>query len=638
MGSVHAQFPFTSAQLDALDLLSTPLWLFDLDSLRMEWANKAALELWDADSLATLRARNFGDVTESTRIRLESYREGIAQGRSYHERWTFYPKGRPVVVDCRCGGTGLPGAEALMLVEAKPVVSGEADRDALRMVEALRHTSVMISLYRPDGTAVLRNPAGIRVFGLPDPDADVPGNTIWSHFVDQSEAERLKQVLAAGGVYSAEVEQNTLLGRCWFDFNARMTTDPVSGNQLILINGTDISRRRNAEELRAKAVIEAENAAQSRSRFLANVSHELRTPMNGVIGMTNLLLGTALSEEQHHFVDIIRSSGESLLTLINDILEFSKIDAGRLELVESPYDFVATACAVINIAGGMLSGKPVTICSELSPELPQLMLGDGNRMKQILLNLLSNAAKFTMTGTVTLRAMVVGEGARRLRVEVQDSGIGIASADQARLFRSFSQIDNKDTRAFRGTGLGLAICRELLLMMKGSIGVDSELGKGSLFWFEVPLRIAAPENNTTTPATSAPMQTVVGDARHSLSVLLVEDNPINQRVATLMLGKLGHDVSVAADGNSAISMAAARRFDIIFMDVQLPDIDGYTATAAIRQSGGSSTNVPIIALTANAMAGDERQCLAAGMDGYLSKPVTMAQFAAELARIKSDPG
>ena len=612
-------------RLDALNYLSAPVWLFDVEHFAMRWANSAAVQLWNAESLDDLLARDFGNVTESTRIRLQSYLDGFSQGKTYVERWTFYPKGAPLQVVCHCNKSPFPESPGLMLVEAVPV-STDGDRDSLRMVEALRHTQVMISLYSMDGTPVLRNPASIKMYGA----VGSPGDSLWAHFNDAQELARLQTSLRAKQVYSAELEQNTLHGKRWLGVDARVATDPVTGEELILINKIDISRRRAAEEMRGKAIMEAENANRARSRFLAIVSHELRTPMNGVIGMTSLLLGTELDNEQRHFVETIQSSGESLLNVINDILDYSKIDAGQLELHEQPYDLVSTLRSVVDIVSGALGNKPLRIHSEFGAGLPESQLGDANRIKQILLNLVSNAVKFTPTGSVTISVRLT-ENKQRVRVEVRDTGIGIAETDQSKLFRSFSQVDSRDSRAFSGTGLGLAISKQLVTMMHGTIGLQSRPGEGSVFWFELPLKNAKASAIETAPVlASTPVATAA--ATQALNILLVEDNVVNQRVAVYMLGKLGHKVDVADDGRKAIDAANAKHYNLIFMDVQLPEVDGYGATGAIRASGGPNVSTPIVALTANAMEGDERQCLAAGMDGYLSKPLVSAHFVAALAR------
>lgn len=624
---MNSELSTLHARLGVLDLLSPPVWLFDIENFSMLWANKAAVKLWNAESLADLLSRDFGQVSESTRIRLHSYREGFTQGKTFVERWTFYPKGTPMIVECRCSKSPLPDYPNCMLCEASLVTTSDSERDALRMIEALRHTQVMISLYTMDGKPVLFNPASIKMFG---PVGDNAGS-LWSHFADPQIASHMQSMLREKQVYSGEFEANTVHGKCWIGVDARVTTDPVTGEDLILLNKIDISSRRSAEEMRGRALLEAENANRARSRFLANVSHELRTPMNGVIGMTSLLLGTPLNMEQRHFIETIQSSGESLLNVINDILDFSKIDAGLLQLCEEPYDPVATVDSVVNIVGGTLGEKQLRLTSVFGPGLPERLLGDASRIKQILLNLVSNAVKFTPSGTVTIRVLLADNAGSRLRIEIQDTGIGISEADQSKLFISFSQVDSRDSRPFSGTGLGLAISRQLVTMMRGDIGVQSRLGEGSLFWFELPLNKVTQGTSEDELASATPATRNNAFAQ-SLRVLLVEDNVINQRVASIMLRKLGHQVDIIDDGRKAINAANSQRYDIIFMDVQLPEIDGYAATTAIRASGGPNASTPIVALTANAMAGDDKLCLAAGMDGYLSKPVLLPQLAEAIAR------
>ncbi|OPY83088.1 MAG: Sensory/regulatory protein RpfC [Syntrophorhabdus sp. PtaU1.Bin153] len=411
------------------------------------------------------------------------------------------------------------------------------------------------------------------------------------------------------------------------------------------------------EELKA-AKEAAEAASLAKSQFLANMSHEIRTPMNGILGMIDLLLETVLTEKQRRFAETAHGSAEALLRILNDILDFSKIEAGKVKIEETAFDIRTVVADVTAIFADQARKKTIELAKSIDRDVPTACLGDLVRLRQVLTNLVSNAVKFTSCGKVIVRVRKFGEGDRvaALQFEVTDTGIGIAPAQVNAVFDAFSQADGSTTRKFGGTGLGLTISRQLIEMMGGAIGVESEPGKGSTFWFTLPFKPPPDHSSTARPALGTHRDDGVRDVRPRLpvpdcNVLLAEDNPVNQEVTRGMLENLGCTVTVASDGREACDALLKAWYDLVFMDCQMPEMDGYEATRAIRgyemsgigsageneacHQGGIRTRnarIPIIALTAHAMDGDRELCLAAGMDDYLSKPFRQDQLADILIR------
>ena len=424
----------------------------------------------------------------------------------------------------------------------------------------------------------------------------------------------------------------------------------------------DVTAQKEAEAELVRDKQAAEAAAQANSDLLATTSHEIRTLMNGVTGMTNLLLGTDLDDEQRDFVDTVQSSSDALLTVINDVLDFSKAEAGLLALEDRPCDVRQVAREGLSMVGQQASAKGVALACEVGAGVPEAILGDSTRIQQVLSNLLSNAVKFTDEGSVRVRVQTETSGGDPfVAFEVEDTGVGIAADRLDAVFERFTQADESTARTHGGSGLGLAICRRLVEMMGGELGARSEPGVGSTFRFTVPARTAAAAEAPAAPpategdaawiarpAAEAPAPTPEAPAEvgrpdravvlptdamvPAARVLLAEDNPVNQKVALLTLRRLGYTPDVVSDGAQAVEAVRRHPYDVVLMDIMMPVMGGLEAARQIRAEPGPHPPPAIVALTANAMRGDRERCLEAGCDDYLSKPVAPRYLAATIEK------
>lgn len=730
-------------------------------------------------------------------------RSGRTPTETYRELWATIESGREWrgdVLNCRKGGEYYWAAMVIApIVSASGTITHfvalqEDITDRKAAIEALSASERRIRriletsnqgfwLIDRLGRTLDVNPKMCRLLELAR--EEILGKEIFA-FVDEKNAAVFRSQIAGrqqGRQAAYEVTIRSAGGEdvpCLFNATSMTDEDGVVIGSFALV--TDISeiKRTHAELQAAKDA--AEVASRAKSEFLATMSHEIRTPMNGVIGMTGLLLSTALSQQQRHYADTIRDSAEALLTIIDDILDFSKMEAGKLDLESAPFDLMALVEGAVDLLAPRAHGKGIEIGAHVVPEAQAFFQGDGGRVRQILLNLLGNAVKFTDRGGVSVHVSQLGGEAGPLRFEVRDTGIGIPDDALSKLFLSFSQVDASMARRYGGTGLGLAISKRLIEAMGGQIGVESRVGQGSLFWFEVPLprltlgrarishdlaaqlcrlRVLAVDDNESNreilqsilaswgvpceavgsgslalsrlresvgqkkpfdlvlldiqmpvmsgidalrrirqDANLRDLQVIVissvphaeiaieidplkpfgyihkpvrqsslfdaiagadtlalrpagpiadqpAKAEHNtitlgakpasadtgLRILVVEDSPVNQEVATGMLEFLGHQTDLANNGREAVEAAKRTTYDIIFMDIQMPEMDGYQATRAIRALPGKQGQVPIVAMTANAMKGDEEKCSLAGMDAYIPKPVEKRRLADAIATV-----
>ncbi|MBL8352990.1 MAG: response regulator [Burkholderiaceae bacterium] len=447
-----------------------------------------------------------------------------------------------------------------------------------------------------------------------------------------SEAERrawIEQRLADRYVTDRENEQHLPDGRIVSVVERRT----ASGGTVSVYR--DVTRARAAAEELERARLAAEAANEAKTRFLATMSHELRTPLNGVLGMNGLLLDTALDPRQRMYAETIRSSGEALLDIINDVLDMSRLEAGRMVLESVVFDPVALVGEVAALLSARATDKGITLTMADPPGMPARLVGDAGRIRQVLFNLIGNAVKFTQAGSVVVQSEHAARGDGRVdwTLRVRDTGIGIAPEVLPTLFERFTQADNSFSRRYGGSGLGLAISRELVELMGGEIGVASRLGEGSEFRVRLPLAVAP-----GTPATAEAAQAAAGtpgpalpSAPAGLRVLVVDDNRVSQLLLSAMLAQRGHFVDVVADGSEALRQVQQARYDLVLMDIQMPLMDGVSATCAIRALAGPAGRVPIVAVSAHVLPDQRAQYLAAGMNELLTKPIDASRLDAVLA-------
>ena len=493
-------------------------------------------------------------------------------------------------------------------------------RAATRVQALLDNASEAILAIDQDARLITFNKAAQRLFGYTA--EEVLGRHVshllhrWEDDLKRVQAYESACALGSDSGYEFETVGRRSSGEL-FDAEVSLSRLDFDGETIITGFWRDISARKADEAAIIAGRDAAEAANRAKSEFLATMSHEIRTPMNGVLGMAAALAGTALDDNQRRMLQVVIDSGQGLMTLLSDILDLSKIEAGRMSFETAPFDLPGSVQAVAQLFAETAGAKGLDMRVEIAPAAQGWFSGDPTRFRQVVQNLVSNAVKFTSAGgfRIGVDAEPLADGRREIRVEVEDSGVGVPPEAASRLFEKFSQADATTTRQFGGTGLGLAICRQLIEAQGGRIGFHAAPSGGSLFWFTLPLAPAqavasAPAEPTSTPEEARPLR-----------ILAAEDHPTNRFVLSALCAGQPIDLTFAEDGLSALEAARTHDFDLILMDVHMPVMDGLTATRAIRSLGGRRGAVPIVALTADAMPEHVAVCRAAGMNAHLSKPV-----------------
>jgi PAS domain S-box-containing protein len=560
----------------------------------------------------------------------EAYAPSLGKGGTY-----LWGKAAPLY-----GSSGdiIGVIESIRDITERKLAEKELRRSRRRYQEIFENS--ILGLYQsvPEGRYLSVNPAFARLFGYSSPeemieDVDDIGHQLYLRPEDRTRA--VKQITEEGYLEGFELEVQRRDGtKFWVSMNTRIVQDEGG----LHFDGTveDITKRKRAEDMLRTAKEVAEAATKSKSDFLANMSHEIRTPMNAVIGMTCLLLDEDLTARQREYVETIRSSGEALLDIINDILDISKIEGGMMEMEQQPLVLQRCIEESISLGAENAAEKGLEMKYKIEPDVPLVVLGDYARLRQILVNLVGNAVKFTEKGSISIvvSARKTNDNSYEIHFSVKDTGIGIAGDKADRLFQLFSQVDASTARRYGGTGLGLAISRKLVERMNGRIWVESQPGMGSTFHFTIQAQSTeiAPAEEYKSESCIKPVSSE--DQGSALRILLAEDNPINQRVALHMLAKIGLKADVACNGYEVLRALEGHNYDAILMDVQMPEMDGLETTKEIRKR--LSDGPRIIAMTAAAFKSDREMCIEAGMDDYIRKPVRIDELAAALRVCKGE--
>ncbi|MEH6666079.1 MAG: response regulator, partial [Brevundimonas sp.] len=545
----------------------------------------------------------------AVRARTDRLAEATAGGAVVTERWTFYPNGEPLTVQAAISAFRMPDGRAVLLFEAAPEETNEGER---RAVEALRHTSSIITLFDQEGRAVFSNPAAFRAYG--------PGETGFAARFAEPEAGARMLARAAAGEACADLRRvRTPAGERWHHMDARPVTDPATGAPGVLLNEQDVTPQIEAERA-ARTAEQRAGLAEARQRFLANMSHELRTPLNAILGFSAVLAAEIGDEGLRGQARGIGAAGEGLLGAVNDMILLAALDAGEVTLKTEPFEPARVVRAAADRFAHEAADKGLSLTVEADGAAA--VVGDAERLGLILDHFVGNAVKFTEAGGIVIRlGSAAGDGRTALTMSVTDTGPGIDESRAAALFDRFAQADDGATRRKGGGGLGLAVCKELADLMEGAVLASAPPNGGARFELSLSLPSAA--------GAGAAAETA-GEAG-PLRVLYADDNASNRAVVVAMLGSQGHRCDTAEDGAEAVRAFPGGAYDLVLMDIQMPVMDGVAAARAIRGLGGAGATTPIVALTANTLDSQVRTYLEAGMQDCIAKPVMMPELLARTA-------
>ena len=630
---------YAKQDLDLFNILQHPVWVFDIEKKALFWVNTAALEIWNSETLEELLARNFSDdMSEATERRLQDHSARLTRGEVMKEQWTLHPSGRgATTLELTGSAIRIDGGRVAALFEAELPDSREIDQSLTRGVEMLRHSPLTMCQFDMNGNLIYQNPLSISVFGTPDEDKGI----FLARFVDRKLGNAMLEKVQEDNDYAVEAELYTKGSPKWFSVSVRKCKDPVSSESFILYSANDISEARQARQDTTQANLKSE--------FMTVMAHEIRTPLHQIIGYMDLLELTQLSDQQLEQVHMVQTSTALLMAIINDLLDYTQLENGKLQLENICFGAKGVLNGCLAAVEREAETKGLVLHSHLSDELPVELMGDPNRIRQILLNLLQNAIKFTEQGSVTMNVSLVNsdnddksrkqslvnsdnddKSRKRLRFEVTDTGIGIDSSRQVIVFEKYEHAHTSVARNYGGTGLGLAICKSLSEKMGGSIKLESEVGKGTTIVVEIPFELPPSEKDrlekrtTDRPArrsitgATGPTEDIVG-----LRILVAEDNKVNQKMVRSMLQRIGHTVIVAENGQLAVDELRKTDFDLVLMDVQMPVMDGITATKEIRNLGIGKSSIPVLGLTASYEPSNLQYYLDIGMNNCLCKPVRL---------------
>jgi len=638
---------------EVLDFIPDAILAIDLNGIVIAW-NKAMEELTGALATDILGKDNYEyslpiyGIRRPTLADLALKPDALTEAKySNLRREGNSISGEAHISSLRTGGSYIWGKAAPLYNSSGDVIGAiESIRDiterkiaeeALRKSREKYHNifeNSILGLYQsiPEGRYLSVNPAFARLFGYSNPEDMITGVTDIGrqlYFNPEDRQRAIKQLIELGFLEGFELEVQRRDGtKFWVSMNTRIVQDENG----LHYDGTveDITKRKRAEDVLRASKEVAEAATRSKSDFLANMSHEIRTPMNAVIGMTCLLLDEELSIRQKEYVETIRSSGEALLDIINDILDISKIEGGMMDLEHQPFSLQRCIEESIGLGAESAAKKGLEIKYGIEQDIPLVVLGDYARLRQILVNLIGNAVKFTEKGCISIvvSGKKIDGGSYEIHFAVKDTGIGIPEDKADRLFQLFSQVDASTARRYGGTGLGLAISKKLVEMMNGKIWAESRTGMGSTFHFTIEVQPTLIAPIDTGKSASCIKAVYHEDHDQPLRILLAEDNLINQKVALRMLAKLGLKGDVACNGHEVLQALELQSYDVVLMDVQMPGMDGLETTKAIRKRWPDGPR--IIAMTAAAFKSDREMCLDAGMDDYIRKPVRIEELAKAL--------